>query len=114
MYVTGSGMVCSVGLNAASACAAMRAGISGFTELPYLDNDGEPIIGAAVPGLPFDLTRDERLVELLSKAISESLKDYPIEPLDGIPLLVCLAEPDRPGGGARFSPKVIEQVQNKL
>ena len=57
-------MVCSVGLNAASACAAMRAGIANFVELPYHDNQGEPIIGAPVPGIPFDLKRTERLVEL--------------------------------------------------
>jgi 3-oxoacyl-[acyl-carrier-protein] synthase I len=115
MYVTRTGMVCSVGLNAASACAAMRAGISGFAELPYHDNQGEPIIGAPVPGLLFDLKRSERLVELLSMAVIDCLKDKPSEPLDRIPLLVGLAESDRPGGGSGLAPTIIiRQVQEKL
>jgi len=114
MYITGSGMVCSVGLSAASACAAMRAGIANLVELPYHDNQGEPIIGAAVPGVPFDLKRGERLVELLSKAIIDCLNDRPAEPLDKIPLLVGLAEPDRPGGGAGQAPTIIRQIQDKL
>jgi len=65
MYVASVGMVCSVGLNAAAACAAMRAGIARFEELPYLDQRVEPIIGATVPGLDEGLRRHERLLELL-------------------------------------------------
>lgn len=107
-------MVCAVGLNAASACAAMRAGIANFVELPYHDNQGEPIIGAPVPGVPFDLKRSERLVELLSMAINDCLKDKPAEPLDRIPLLVGLAEPDRPGGAAWLAPTIIRQIEEKL
>ena len=30
-----AGMVCSVGLTAAAACAAMRAKVAGFKDLPY-------------------------------------------------------------------------------
>ncbi len=88
MYITATGMVCAVGLNAASACAAMRTGIANFVELPYHDNQGEPIIGAPVPGVSFDLRRADRLVELLSMAITDCLKDKPKESLDRVPLLV--------------------------
>jgi hypothetical protein len=48
MHITSTGMVCAVGLNAAAACAAMRAGIVRFEELPYYHTEGEPIIGAMV------------------------------------------------------------------
>jgi 3-oxoacyl-[acyl-carrier-protein] synthase-1 len=114
MYMTGTGMVCSVGLSAASACAAMRAGISGFAELPYKDNQGEPIIGALVPEVPLDLRRNQRLIELLSRAITDCLKNEPAEPFDRIPLLVALAEPERPGSGARMAPTIIGQVEKNL
>lgn len=107
-------MVCSVGLNAASACAAMRAGIANFVELPYHDNQGEPIIGAPVPGVPFDFKRTERLVELLAMAVTDCLKDKPAESINRVPLLVAIAELDRPGVSAGLALTIIEQVQKKL
>ena len=67
-------MVCSTGLDAAPACAAIRARIARFDELPYLDNRGEPIVGATVPGLDPALTRPGRLVELLVRSVRNCLK----------------------------------------
>ena len=61
MFIESTGMVCSVGLSAAAACAAMRAGVANFQETTYLDDEGEPIIAAMVPGLAPELTREERL-----------------------------------------------------
>ena len=58
MHLISAGLVCSVGLSAAAACAAMRAGIAMFEELPYADNRGQPIVGAVVPGS--DLRTKER------------------------------------------------------
>lgn len=114
MYITATGMVCAVGLNAASACAAMRAGIANFVELPYRANQGEPIIGAPVPDVPFSLKGNERLVELLTRAIIDCLKNQPKESFDRVPLLVGLAEPDRPGGGAELALTIIGQIQDRL
>lgn len=115
MYITATGMVCAVGLNASASCVAMRAGIANFVELPYHDNQGEPIIGATVPDLPINLKRDERLVDLLAMALTDCLKDKPSEPLDRIPLLVGLAESARPGGGAELVARsIIERVQEKV
>src|SRR6058998_3168371 len=97
MHIIATGMVCAVGLNAAAACAAMRAGIAGFGELPYYDNDGEPVMGAVVPGLDPNLKRGERLIELLSMAVADCLKSAPKIPLERVPLLVGLPETGRPG-----------------
>lgn len=74
MYVTATEMVCSVGLNAAAACAATRAGTANFAELPYHDNQGEPIIGAMVPGLTRTLKREEHLIEMLAIALVDCLQ----------------------------------------
>ena len=114
MYIGSTGMVCAVGLSAEAACAAMRAGIANFQELPYLDNRGEPIIGAMVPGLAPDLKRSERLGGLLAMAVADCLRDKAIEPLVQIPLLVGLAEPDRPGGGAGLGKEIIVQMIEKV
>lgn len=98
VFLTASGMVCPVGHTAASACAAMRAGLSGFEELPYLDNDGEPIHGAPVPGIPATKRPFERLSAMLSMSVHECVGRAPWLRLDSVPLLVGIAEPDRPGG----------------
>ena len=44
-----SGIVCSVGLDSASTCAAVRSGTAGFDELDVCDRGGEWIRGARVP-----------------------------------------------------------------
>lgn len=114
MYITSTGMVCPVGLNTESACAAMRAGIAQFEELHYLDNDGEPIVGTMTPGLNADLKFEERLVEMLATALTNCLKDPPTIPLENIPLLVGLPETDRPGVNKAIADRIIDQVQEKL
>jgi len=114
MLLTHPGLVCAVGLNAAAACAAMRAGIAGFAELPYRDNSGEPIVGAAVPGLPADLKRDERLLALLEVALQDSLKSAALMRTDTVPLLIGLAESGRPGGADGVAGDLIPRVQKKL
>ncbi len=114
MFIVSTGLVCSVGLTADAACAAMRAGIAGFDELPYVDNQGEPIIGAMVPGLDPELKRGERLIEMLSMALTDCLNKQPNLDTLRTPLLVGLAEPDRPGGGAHMADSIIKAVEEKL
>ncbi len=113
MFIVSTGMVCSVGLTAAAACAAMRAGIAGFDELPYLDNQGEPIIGAMVPGLDTDLKRGERLVEMLSMALTDCLSKQPNLNTEQTPLLLGLAEAGRPGGSADMADTIIGAIEEK-
>lgn len=65
------GMATPLGLGAASACAAMRAGIDRKRELPLLDDTGEPIIGSALSTLPASASRPERCLGLLSHALRD-------------------------------------------
>jgi 3-oxoacyl-[acyl-carrier-protein] synthase I len=111
MFVISTGMACSVGLSAIAACAAMRAGIAKFDELPYRDNQGEPIIGAVVPGLEPDLRLGRRLTEILALALVDCLGERPPIPTANIPLLVGLAEEGRPGGGASLADTLLVGVQ---
>jgi 3-oxoacyl-[acyl-carrier-protein] synthase-1 len=114
MYVTSIGMVCPVGLTAASACAALRAGISGFADLEYDSEEELPVIGAAVPGLDRRLGRVPRLVELLARALAECLAGSPGLRTEQVPLLAGLAEPDRPGGPAGRAAAIIPEVETRL
>jgi 3-oxoacyl-[acyl-carrier-protein] synthase-1 len=113
-YLSASGMVCPVGLGVSAACAAMRAGIAKFDELPYWDGKGLPVIGAAVPGLDPDLRFGPRLVELLTMSLRDCLSEMRSLPLRSIPLLVGLAEPDRPGGAPALPATVIREVESRL
>jgi 3-oxoacyl-[acyl-carrier-protein] synthase-1 len=114
MDIVATGMVCSVGLTAATACAAIRAKVAGFDELPYVDNDGEPIIGAVVPGVDLRLKRRERLVELLALALEDCLDSGQVGSTGRIPLLVGLAETERPGGGGPFAGVLVADVEARL
>lgn len=114
MYIGGAGMVCPVGLYAASACAAMRAGISGFSELPYLDNLGQPVTGAVVPGFEPGVGRVGRLTQMLSRALEDLLGNQPALDTGTIPLLVGMAEPQRPGGGVSTTEWVVPAIEGAL
>ncbi len=114
MYISATGMACAVGLDADSACAALQAGISGFTELPYRDNSGEPILGAVVPDLDPILRRNDRVVEMIARAIENVLTQSPGMRTESIPLLIGLSEPERPGGAAGLAVQAIPRLQDRL
>lgn len=113
MEIVATGMVTPTGLTAAAGCAALRAGIAGFDELPYYDLLGEPIVGAAVPGLVEHFEDEERLVALLCLALQDLLRDTLPFPIEDVPLFIGLAEPSRPG---RVVPatKLVARVQQRL
>ncbi len=113
IYFGSTGMVCSVGLTALSACAAARAGIAKFDELAYNDNRGEPIVGAAVSGLKGRGTRDQRLLRMSALALADCLDRGGVIPKH-VPLLIALAEPGRPGAGAQLEQTLIPRLERKL
>ncbi len=114
MHIISTGMVCPVGLTAEAACAAMRAGISMFEELPYRDNNGEPIIGAVVPQLDLDCELHLRYIKMLTKAVGDCLAKVPKLATEKLPLLVALAESGRPGNPPRLEELIISQVESRL
>lgn len=113
MEIVATGMVTPTGLNAAAGCAALRAGIARFDELPYYDLQGEPIVGAAVPDLAESFEDDDRIVALLCLALEDLLReDLPFS-LERVPLLIGLAEPSRPGPAAPAA-TLVARVQQRL
>jgi len=54
LYIAGMGMITPVGFDVASTAAAVRAGVSGYAETEYTDQNGLPITLASVPDLALD------------------------------------------------------------
>jgi 3-oxoacyl-[acyl-carrier-protein] synthase-1 len=109
MFLGHSGLVCAVGVQAATACAALRAGVAGLSETPHIDGEGLPIVGAMVPDLAASSIED-RLAQLLSKAIADCLAQAQPRPAGPLPLLLGLAEPGRPGSGAEFASALFQRA----
>jgi 3-oxoacyl-[acyl-carrier-protein] synthase-1 len=98
LYTACLSLICPVGLTPQDAAAALRVGISGFTELPYADNTGERIVGAAIPDFPSGLSGRARLVELLARGLESIGERLPGQmALHDLPVLLCTRAPDVPG-----------------
>lgn len=114
MFIAGANLVSPLGLDAVSACAAKRAGASALSDLPYLDNAGEPVVGAVVPGLDRSLTHRQRLMALLAACLGGMLESSPASRWDTVPLLVCLPEAGRPGVQERAAESVLRELTETL
>ena len=88
MWISATGLVCPVGLSALEACTAMRAGVSIASEVPYVGNDGELIVGAAVSALSFELPRSERVFSMLCRALVDCIVGGDEIRLESTPLMV--------------------------
>jgi len=74
IYIIGLGASTPIGCDAWSSAAAVRAGISGFRQHPYMiDTAGEPMRAAIAPWLDIGLTGIDRLQALLIPAIDQAL-----------------------------------------
>jgi 3-oxoacyl-[acyl-carrier-protein] synthase-1 len=115
VFITACGMVSAVGVGAQSSCAAIRAGLSHFTDLPYHDGNLEPVIGAVAAHQSPASEGDARLIELLAAAVSECLDSHDAATVEDVPLIVALSEGERPGGLSVESRRsVISDVERRL
>jgi 3-oxoacyl-[acyl-carrier-protein] synthase-1 len=94
--ILGCGMMTGVGLTAEASCAAIRARLDNFKETRFIASGGEWIIGSEVPleepwrGIP-------KLARLLAGPLRECLDLIPDVPPESIPVILCVAEEERPG-----------------
>lgn len=106
------GACTSIGRNALSTCAAVRAGISGFREHPYMvDSASKPMRAAIVPWLDVEFLGTPRLEQLLIGAVDEAM--LPLVDLVGkVPkMAIALALPaPRPG----VSTELIAEMNSLL
>ncbi len=111
--ICASGMVTNVGLTAPSSCAAIRCGIDNFQETRFMDNSGEWITGGYVP-LETPWRGRAKLVNLVAPAIGECMNALINENFEKIPLLLCVAEKDRPGRIEGLDEHLLDEVQDEL
>src|SRR5215510_1501193 len=106
-------MVTSVGGTAATSCAAIRCAIDNFTETRFMDRGGEWNIGAQIT-LEKPWRGLARLVHMLAPAIRECLAQMVNVRPENIPVVLCIAEKDRPGRLPGLDDQLIEDVQSEL
>ncbi|HUU45246.1 MAG TPA: hypothetical protein VM118_05890 [Acidobacteriota bacterium] len=110
--VLASGMVTGVGLSAPAACAAMRAGISSFTETEFVFG-GELLVGCPAP-LESSWQGRERLIEMVARALDECLSGISSASPPEIPLLLCVAERERPGRLEGLDDSLLGDLEARL
>jgi len=94
--IRSTGLVTSVGLSAPAACAAMRCKLTNPTETRFIDANGEWIMGHGV-ALEKPWRGLAKLAKMAALAIDECLAPVPDEERRDLPLLLCVAERERPG-----------------
>lgn len=96
LVIRAAGLVTPVGWSAPASCAAFRAKLSNPTPTGFMGNNGEWITGHQVAfeqpwrGLA-------KLATMAARAIDETLSAVPTAASSAMPLLLCVAERDRPG-----------------
>src|SRR5262245_15404384 len=94
--IRSTGLVSSVGLSATAAYAAMRCKLANPSETRFIDSDGEWIMGHSVP-LERPWQGLTKLAKMAALAIDECLSGLLEEERENLPLLLCVAERERPG-----------------
>jgi 3-oxoacyl-[acyl-carrier-protein] synthase I len=113
LTVLNTGLVTSVGLCAPATCTAVRAGLSNPTETHFIDSGGDPIMAHQVPleqafrGIP-------KLARMAVMAIEECLAIIPRREWTRIPLLLCVAENERPGRIDELDEELFAEIQHQL
>ncbi|WLG98304.1 hypothetical protein PSH78_13315 [Pseudomonas sp. FP198] len=113
LCVIGSGMVSAVGLSAPASCAAIRCAIDNFQETRFIDRGGEWIIGASVP-LEQPWRGHTKLIKMAARAIAEALQSTPGVDPEKTPLLLCVAEAERPGRLNGLDKRLLQAIETEL
>lgn len=113
MAVRKTGLVTSVGLSAAASCAAMRAKITNPSETRFIDSSGDWIMAHQV-ALQQPWRGITKLAQMAVLAIDEALADVPRGKWHTVPLLLCLAERERPGRQPDLDGEVFGRIEAEL
>ena len=106
-------LVTSVGLDAPSSCAAIRAKLTNPSETRFVDDNSAWLIGHMVP-LDQPWSGLAKLARLAAMAIDECLAAVPREDWHRIPVLLCVAEHDRPGRQRGLDDQLFADIEQLL
>lgn len=113
LAILNTGLVTSVGLTAAAACAAIRAGLTNPTETHYIDSTGAWLMAHQVP-LEQGHRGLKRLAKMAALALEECLAEIPRADWTHLPVMLCIAEQDRPGRVAGLDEQLLPQIEREL
>ena len=113
MAILKTGLVTSIGLTAPSSCAAIRAKLTNPSETRFIDSAGEWIMAHQVT-LEQPWRGLAKLSKMAAMAIVEALAEVPKGEWVHIPLLLCVAEPDRPGRLDGLDDRLFHDIQAEL
>lgn len=111
--VLGTGLVTSVGLTTAACCCAFRAKITNPFETPFIDSSGAWIMAHQV-NLDRPCTGLTKLATMAALAIEEALQEFDKDQWHRLPVLLCVAETERPGRMAGLDDLLLKQIQSEL
>jgi 3-oxoacyl-[acyl-carrier-protein] synthase-1 len=113
LAIASTGLVTSVGLSAPATCAALRAKISNPTETRFIDSGGEWIMAHQVE-LEQPWRGLTKLAKMAALAIDEALAGVAAERRGALPLLLCVAERERPGRLDGLDQRLLPMIESEL
>jgi 3-oxoacyl-[acyl-carrier-protein] synthase-1 len=113
LAIEATGLVTSVGLSAPASCAAFRAKLTNPTSTRFIDASGEWIMAHQVP-TPEPWRGLTRLAKMAALAIDEALQPLDVTARAAVPLLLCVAEAERPGRMAGLDDRLFLAIQEAL
>jgi 3-oxoacyl-[acyl-carrier-protein] synthase-1 len=113
LVILSAGLITPVGLAAQSSCAAIRAKISNPTETRFVDSSSESVMAHQVP-LERPWRGLTRLAKMAGMAIAECLAPIAREEWLRLPMLLCVAERERPGRLDGIDDRLLSHIQTAL
>jgi 3-oxoacyl-[acyl-carrier-protein] synthase-1 len=113
LAVLSTGLLTSVGLTAPASCAAIRAKLSNPSPTRFIDLNGEWIMAHSVP-MAQPWRGRTKLRKMAASVIKECLAGALPRDWAQIPLLLCVAEAERPGRMEGLDDGLLREVQQEL
>jgi len=113
LAVLNVGMVSGVGLTAPECCAAIRCGMNNFQETPFASAGGAPLVGSTVE-LEKPCWGIAKLATMAARVIAECLAGLPDTDQQQVPVLISVAEPDRPGRFEALAQVLLHDIEHEL
>jgi 3-oxoacyl-[acyl-carrier-protein] synthase-1 len=108
-----TGLMTAVGMDAPSCCAAFRAKLTNPTPTRFMDSTGNWIMAHQVD-LPGEKTGLLKLARMAAAVTEEVLSEVPRGEWDEMALLLCVAEPERPGRLDGLDDRLMKHIQAQL
>src|SRR6266853_4252059 len=111
LAITAAGMVTSVGFNAPSTCAALRAGVRNVYQTNLWEAETGTFLAAGKVPLPHWWVGTGKLADLVAPAILECLEAASPVPAEEIPVLLGTPAPIRPHRLADLEGELVREVE---